>query len=95
MSSDDSGTGGRAGSTPKRDRGTSDDRPGSGDSRTTGDQRRYNRRTPVSDASPPYYDIFARIATALEGIERLLQKRVIDVDERRRGSRSAGPQPSG
>ena len=37
--------------------------------RVTGEQRRYNRRAPASEAPPPYYDAFDRIASALERIE--------------------------
>lgn len=33
----------------------------------TGERRRYNRRT-TSDVTPPYFETFERIATALEGI---------------------------
>lgn len=47
--------------------------------RTPGEQRRYNRRAPASDASPPYYETFERIAVALERIEQLLATRVIDL----------------
>lgn len=42
--------------------------------RTTGDQRRYNRRSPVSDVPPPYYETFERIASALERIEAHLTR---------------------
>lgn len=33
----------------------------------TGERRRYNRRT-TSDVTPPYFETFERIASALEGI---------------------------
>ena len=36
------------------------------------DRRRYNRRTPGADLNPPYYDVFERIALALEGIHDAL-----------------------
>lgn len=42
------------------------------DRRATGEQRRYNRRSPASEVTPPYYDVFERIAVALEGIEQQL-----------------------
>lgn len=61
-----------------------------GERRAAGEQRRYNRRSPVSDVSPPYYEIFDRIALALEGVERALT----DLVERgvpRSGSRTSGP----
>lgn len=53
---------------------------GDGGSSTAGrpppaQQRRYNRRAPAQDVTPPYYEVFARIATALEGIERALHDR--------------------
>jgi len=38
-----------------------------------GERRRYNRRRPDSDTTPPpYYEIFDRIASALEGIESIV-----------------------
>ena len=46
--------------------------PGPHERRGTSEQRRYNRRSPVSDQSPPYYDVFERIALALEGVEQAL-----------------------
>lgn len=41
--------------------------------RTAGvpERRRYNRRV-GPDVSPPYYEVFDRIATALEGIQRAM-----------------------
>lgn len=36
--------------------------------RAPGEQRRYNRRTPTAQASPPYFEVFERIAAALERI---------------------------
>jgi hypothetical protein len=53
------------------------------------EKRTYNRRTPTPEASPPYFDVFSRIATALEGIERALQQRIIDVDAGRPAAEAA------
>lgn len=39
----------------------------------TGERRRYNRRT-TSDVTPPYFETFERIASALEGIRDELAK---------------------
>lgn len=50
--------------------------------RASGEQRRYNRRSPASDVSPPYFEAFERIAVALENIEKMLAVRVIDLDLR-------------
>lgn len=46
------------------------DRRASADRRTTNERRRYNRRSAEEPASPPYYEVFERIATALESIAR-------------------------
>jgi len=41
-----------------------------GAAKPAGERRRYNRRRPDSETTPPpYYEIFDRIASALEGIE--------------------------
>ena len=47
--------------------------------------RRYNRRTPpVSETAPPYFELFQRIAVALEGIESgLVAHRAPDGDQDR------------
>lgn len=37
------------------------------------ERRRYNRRGGPAELSPPYYEIFERIAVALEGIRRALE----------------------
>lgn len=37
------------------------------------DRRRYNRRSAPDPGSPPYYEVFERIAQALESIERSLR----------------------
>lgn len=58
--------------------------------RRTGEQRRYNRRSPVSDVSPPYYEAFDRIASALERLELLLGERTIRLEEPPRRGRAAG-----
>ena len=43
-----------------------------GPAKAAGERRRYNRRRPDSDSTPPpYYEIFDRIASALEGIESI------------------------
>jgi hypothetical protein len=45
-----------------------------GGSKPAGERRRYNRRRPDSDSTPPpYYEIFDRIASALEGIESIVR----------------------
>lgn len=44
--------------------------------------RRYNRRSPASDLPPPYYEVFTRIADALEGVERALAPRSVDLNAR-------------
>lgn len=49
--------------------------------RRAGEQRRYNRRSPVSDVSPPYYEVFDRIASALERLEMLVGERTIRLEE--------------
>lgn len=38
----------------------------------TGERRRYNRRSAPEPGSPPYYDVFDRIAYALESIATAL-----------------------
>jgi hypothetical protein len=39
------------------------------------ERRRYNRRTMPGEQSPPYYEVFERIAFALEGIQQTLDER--------------------
>lgn len=41
--------------------------------RDQGDRRRYNRRGAPDAASPPYYEVFERIALALESIDLSLR----------------------
>lgn len=41
--------------------------------RGLGERRRYNRRSAPDTSSPPYYEVFERIAVALESIERSLR----------------------
>jgi hypothetical protein len=36
------------------------------------DRRRYNRRTQSGELTPPYFEVFERIALALEGIQDLM-----------------------
>ena len=66
----------RTGVTPheRKDRMTGDqaDAPGASSS---GERRRYNRRT--TEVTPPYFDAFERIAVALEGIRDLLVSRAV------------------
>lgn len=40
--------------------------------RGVGERRRYNRRSAPEPGSPPYYEVFDRIASALEGIAAAL-----------------------
>ena len=48
-----------------------------GTQRRSGDRRRtYNRRRDDAEVSPPYWETFDRIASALERIEGLLRARV-------------------
>lgn len=48
--------------------------------RTAGESdRRYNRRSPASEMVPPYHATFERMAVALEGIERALERRTVDL----------------
>ena len=42
------------------------------DRRSTPDRRYNSRQVPESDTTPPYFEVFQRIASALEGIERAL-----------------------
>jgi hypothetical protein len=39
------------------------------------ERRRYNRRTTTSEPSPPYFEVFERMAIALEGIQESLRNR--------------------
>ena len=58
--------------------------------RRGGRRRTYNRRSDEHDPVPPYFEIFERIATALEGIEVLLragQVTLPDVETRRTANR--------
>jgi hypothetical protein len=50
------------------------DQPG-GEQQRTGERRRYQRRR-TEDVTPPYYEAFERMATALEGIQRELTTRL-------------------
>lgn len=54
--------------------------------KTPGERRRYNRRRPDVDPAPPYYEIFERIASALEGIEREIRSGVVQPPRPREGS---------
>ena len=54
--------------------------------RRGGRRRTYNRRSDENDPSPPYFEVFERIATALESIESLLRAAEVtlpDVETRR------------
>ncbi len=44
-----------------------------GERRGQTDRRRYNRRSAPDTASPPYYEVFERIAIALESIDQSLR----------------------
>ena len=53
---------------------------------TSSERRRYNRRSASSEeATPPYFEIFSRIASALEGIEHSLGQLALDRDRERSG----------
>lgn len=53
---------------------TSSDPAASGDDRRSGERRRYNRRTTaLSEAGPPYYEAFNRMATAMEAMQQSLE----------------------
>lgn len=56
----------------------------------TGERRRYNRRT-TSEATPPYFETFERIANALEAIRDELAKGPADAA----GPREGTPYPRG
>ena len=58
------------------------------DRRGNESDRRYNRRSPANDTSPPYYAVFVRIADALEGIERSLTARTLDPSDREQDAAS-------
>ena len=53
------------------------------------ERRRYNRRAPVSDVTPPYFETFDRIAVALERIERALEQEVASPDATEGSTQSA------
>lgn len=58
--------------------------------RRGGRRRTYNRRSDDQDPSPPYFEVFDRIATALERIEAVLstaQVTLPDVETRRPANR--------
>jgi len=58
--------------------------------RRGGRRRTYNRRSDEHDPTPPYFEVFERIATALEGIEGLLRAAEVtlpDVETRQRVNR--------
>ena len=59
---------------PKKARAT----PSAPKQSTGSEGRRYNRRSGPSDETPPYFEAFARIASALEGIERTLEHLALD-----------------
>jgi len=43
----------------------------------TGRRRTYNRRLEDREVAPPYFDVFERVAVALEHIEELLRAREV------------------
>ena len=58
--------------------------------RRGGRRRTYHRRSDEQDPSPPYFEVFDRIATALESIEVLLRSGQVtlpDVETRRPANR--------
>ena len=60
------------------------DRPASYDTPPGGvERRRYNRRTGPAAPSPPYFEVFERIALALEGIQDAVGGRTGEQGERR------------
>ena len=83
-------------------RGAEQDHPSSGETRggsgpgdrpverRSGRRRTYNRRSDEHDPVPPYFEIFERIATALESIEVVLRNGQVtlpDVEPRRTANR--------
>ncbi|MGB8652210.1 MAG: hypothetical protein WCD35_16295 [Mycobacteriales bacterium] len=54
------------------------------------ERRRYNRRAAPSEPSPPYFEVFMRIAVALEGIQDALAPQA----ERREGGDTDRRMPS-
>ena len=67
---------------PKKSRAT----PAAPKQPTASEGRRYNRRSGAGDETPPYFEVFSRIAAALEGIERTLGHLALD----REHDRSSG-----
>lgn len=70
-----------------------DDREGSGTSpyRRVDRRKTYNRRVEDREISPPYFEVFDRIANALERIEIDLRQRHLtlpDTEPERRSQRS-------
>ena len=59
------------------------------DERRHGDRRRNNRRTTDPQISPPYYEVFDRIALALERIESALSTSATPPADRPTGGHSA------
>lgn len=61
----------------------------------SGERRRYNRRSAADPGSPPYYEVFERIAMSLESIEAALSRPPADAASRPphpRTGRGAGSQ---
>ncbi|MFL6240288.1 MAG: hypothetical protein ACJ735_12435 [Actinomycetes bacterium] len=48
----------------------------------SGERRRYNRRRPESQPSPPYFAVFERMAESLEAIVSLLDIGISEARER-------------
>lgn len=63
------------------------------DRRAQGERRRYNRRSADSPVSPPYYEAFDRIASALERIERLVAARLGEEPPEAAGGDPPDPAP--
>ena len=61
---------------------------GLGDSDSSGERRHerrrtYNRRQTDTTVAPPYFEVFIRIATALENIEQLMRDRPVRLPDTR------------
>ena len=68
-----------------------DSAAGGTDRPATPERRRYNRRTPVTEAGPPYYEAFNRIATAMEAMQHSVEQLVIHLDDRVSQASQSGP----
>lgn len=55
------------------------------------ERRRYNRRTTPGEVSPPYFEVFERIAIALEEIQQALTSPPAPAKARSTGRRTPSP----